>query len=192
MCAAVLLAACGGTASPATTSTSVAVRTTATTVAAVPPVSVDFDDFELYESAAYGFAIAHPSDWTVTEVGAENLIGFTAPASATGLTPNFNVTVTEVTNGLSPVAYYEGEIDRVRNTLENAEILEVADVNVDGVIGRGLTVVTTQSGTDIGISRIIVIRDNRAYELSFFAEATDLQRLAPLVTAIFQSMRWVG
>jgi hypothetical protein len=144
----------------------------------------------LYESSEYGFAVAYPASWTVTEVFAEDLIGFTAPEGAT-LTPNFNVTVGEVPVEVPAVAYYEGEIERVRTSLENAEILEVADVNVDGVVGRGLTLVTRQAGIDIGISRIIVLKEGTAYELSFFAEARDLERLAPMVSAIFQSMRFL-
>ena len=154
---------------------------------------MDFSSFVRYDSPAYGFSIAYPGDWKVTEVPAENLIGFTAPTTgAQSLTPNFNLTITDVTEDLPPVAYYEGEIERVKTSLENADILEVANVNVDGVMGRGLTLVTTQKGLDIGISRIIVINNDRAYELSFFAEASDLETLAPLVTAIFQSMKFIG
>ena len=145
----------------------------------------------LYESPTYGFAVAHPVDWTVTEVAAENIIGFTAPSSNSAMTPNFNVAVNQVSENLPAVAYYEGEIERVRTALENAEIIEVADVNVDGVIGRGLTVITRQSGIDVGVSRIIVINDGRAYELSFFAPAVDLERLAPMVSSIFQSLRFI-
>ncbi len=157
-----------------------------------PASTLPFDPstLVLYESAEYGFAVAYPQSWTVTEVFAENLIGFTAPAGAT-LTPNFNVTVGEVSNEMPAVAYYEGEIERVRTSLENAEILEVADVNVDGVLGRGLTLITKQAGIDVGISRIIVLNEGTAYELSFFAEARDLEQLAPMVSAIFQSMRFL-
>lgn len=179
----VALAACGN----GTSTTSTAAESTGTTTAIAP---FDPADLVLYESPTYGFAIAHPVDWTVSEVTAENLIGFTAPSGGL-LTPNFNVTINEVPEELLPIAYYEGEIERVSTSLENAEILEVADVNVDGVIGRGLTVVTRQADMDIGISRIIVINEGRAYELSFFAEATDLQRLSSMVTAIFQSFQFI-
>lgn len=175
----VALAACGDAASTTTTTTA-----TSTTVAADP------SDLVLYESSTYGFAVAHPSNWSVTEVAAENLIGFTAPPTG-GMTPNFNVTINEVSADLPVVAYYRGEIERLTTTLENAEILEVADVNVDGVIGRGITLVTRQNEMDIGISRIIVVHDSRAYELSFFAEASELQRLSPLVASIFQSLRFL-
>jgi hypothetical protein len=180
----VALAACGGTSSD--------------TTAAAPPETVETDAFDpadlvTYESIPYGFAIGHPPDWTVSEVTAENLIGFTAPATgSSGLTPNFNITITDVTPDLPAAAYYEGEIERVTTSLENAEVLEVADVNIDGVIGRGLTVVTRQAEMDIGIARVIVINDSRAYELSFFAGASELDRLSPMVTAIFRSLRWVS
>jgi hypothetical protein len=158
----------------------------------VPGSTLPFDPstLVLYESAEYGFAVAYPQSWTVTEVFAEDLVGFTAPPGAT-MTPNFNVTVGEIPADIPAVAYYEGEIERVRTSLANAEILEIADVNVDGVIGRGLTLVTKQQGIDIGISRIIVLREGTAYELSFFAEARNLEQLAPMVTAIFQSMRFL-
>jgi hypothetical protein len=183
ICLVVALAACGDGAATSTTEGPLDPSTT----------TIDFDPADLvaYESPTYGFAIAYPSDWDVAEVTAENLIGFTSPVGTSNLTPNFNITVTEVSPDLPPVAYYQGEIERVTTSLENAEIIEVADVNVDGVVGRGLTLVTRQSGVDIGISRIIVINGTRAYELSFFAEATELQRLAPLVASIFQSLRFL-
>lgn len=185
MAIAVAVAACAGSA--ASTST------TSTTVHQVTTTSVDYSSFERYESPTYGFSIAYPGDWTVSEVTAENLIGFTAPAAGTaGLTPNFNVTITDVTPDLVPVAYYDGEIERVKTSLKNADFLEVVNVNVDGVMGRGMTLVTKQEGMDIGISRIIVINNDRAYELSFFAEASDLEQLAPVVTTIFQSMQFIG
>ncbi|MEX2423001.1 MAG: hypothetical protein WD990_03390 [Acidimicrobiia bacterium] len=177
------LTACGGSSSGTTTTIS---------PETVDTVAFDPADLVTYESIPLGFEIGHPPDWTVSEVMAENLIGFTAPGSDAGLTPNFNVTVTEVTSDLPPAAYYEGEIERVTTSLENAEILEVADVNIDGAIGRGLTVVTRQADMDIGIARIIVIKDERAYELSFFARAGELERLSPMVTAIFRSLRWVS
>lgn len=160
-----------------------------TTDDTLPPVSTSaVDAFERYESSEYGIAIDYPTGWVVTEVEAENLVGFTAPQSPDSLAPNFNITVTEVSDDLPAVAYYEGEIERVETSLENAEILEVANVDVDGVVGRGLTLVTRQSGLDIGISRIIVLADARAYEISFFALAADLEELAPVVTAIFRSI----
>lgn len=181
LCVVVALAACGGSATSTTTSTPESTST----------VPFDPSSLVLYESETHGFAIAHPQDWRVTEVDAENLVGFTAPSGGDVLVPNFNVTVTEVDPELPAVAYYEGEIERVTTALENAEVLEVADVNVDGVIGRGLTLVTTQQGVDIGISRIIVINESRAYELSFFAEASRLEQLAPMVASIFQSLRFI-
>ncbi|HVR33894.1 MAG TPA: PsbP-related protein [Acidimicrobiia bacterium] len=179
----VALAACAPSTAETTTS-----QPGTTTVAQDP---FDPDDLTLYESPTYGFAVAYPEDWTVSEVGAENLIGFTAPSTGATLTPNFNVTVNEVSPDFPPIAYYEGEIERVTTALENAEILEAVNVNVNGVIGRGLTIVTRQSGVDIGISRMIVINDDRAYELSFFAEASELDRLSDMVAAIIQSFRFL-
>ncbi|HSJ26886.1 MAG TPA: PsbP-related protein [Acidimicrobiia bacterium] len=163
---------------------------TASTTTTTAP---EFDPAQMvqYVSDRHGFAIAYPPDWIVTEVDVENLVGFTSPTVST-LTPNFNITVNDAPEGLPAAAYYEGEIERVTASLENAEILEVVDVNVDGVVGRGLTLVTRQQGLDIGISRIIVLRDSKAYELSFFAEASDLERLAPMVASIFQSLRFLS
>lgn len=180
----VALAACAPTTAETTTSQP------GTTIVADAPF--DPDDLTLYESPTYGFAVAYPEDWTVSEVGAENLVGFTAPTTGGTLTPNFNVTVNEVSPDFPPIAYYEGEVERVTTALENAEILEEVDINVNGVIGRGLTIVTRQSGMDIGISRMIVINDDRAFELSFFAEASELGRMSELVAAIIQSFRFLG
>ncbi|MDX1447652.1 MAG: PsbP-related protein [Acidimicrobiia bacterium] len=180
LCLVVALVACGNN-----------TASTTSTPSATSTIPFDPASLVLYESERHGFAIAYPQDWTVTEVDAENLVGFTAPSGGTALTPNFNVTVTDVDPELPATAYYEGEIERVSTALENAEILEVANVNVDGVLGRGLTLVTTQQGIDIGISRIIVLNEGRAYELSFFAEARRLEQLAPMVSSIFQSLRFI-
>ncbi len=87
--------------------------------------------------------------------------------------------------------YYEGEISRLRDTLPGVEILEVSDFSVDGVPARGVTLTSTENDLTIGISRVLVLNDEgQAWEMSFFAQAGTLERLAPTVTEIFQSFHF--
>ena len=176
-----VIAACGDA--------SESIDSTTTTITIDIP---DVDDFERFESAQLGFAIDYPVGWEVIPSTAEGLIGFTAPAATAGLSPNFNVSTGVVPDDVPANVYYQGERSRIEANLPGARILEEANVNVDGVLGRGITLVINEGGRDVGISRMIVLRDGRAWEVSFFAEAGQLEQLSPIVTSIFQSFRFVG
>ncbi len=70
-------------------------------------------------------------------------------------------------------------------------VIEEVNVDVDGYLGRGFTLVTRQGDLDVGISRMIVLVEGRAWEVTFFAEATQMEALAPVVTAIFRSFEFL-
>lgn len=178
--AAVLLAGCGGSAATTTT--------TATTVTIDIPAE---DEFEVFESEQLGFTIRYPVGWEVVPSTAEGIIGFTAPAATAGLSPNFNVTTGVVPDDVPANVYYQGERARLEANLPGAEIIEEANVNVDGILGRGITLVVNEGGRDVGISRMIVLKEGRAWEVSFFAEAAQLEQLTDLVARIFQSFRFL-
>ncbi len=175
---AVVAAACGGS------DTSVEEPSTTTTLG--------FSDSALvtYQSEL-GFTIDYPADWAVTEDPAAGIVTFTGPATGPGFNDNFNVVVGEVQN-LPPIAYYDAEVQRIQSVLPDAEILEVADVNIDGVLGRGITLTATQNGIPVGISRMLFLRDGTAYEVTFVTTADRLGLLSKLIQRIFASLRFTG
>lgn len=175
----IAVAACGGAAD----SSSAADSTTTT---------LGFSDAALttYESAL-GFSIDYPSDWEVSEDVDGGIVTFTAPAVGAGFSDNFNVVVGEVPD-LSPLAYYEAEVQRIQSVLPDAQILEQANVNIEGVLGRGITFTATQNGIPVGISRMLFLRDGTAYEVTFVTTADRLGLLSKLVQRIFASFRFTG
>lgn len=139
-----------------------------------------------------GFAIDQPTGWTARLDTVDSLFEVTAPSAADGYIPNFNVNVGDLPADLPAVAYFEGEVSRLQETLPGVEILEVANVTVDGAPARGITLTSTENGVTIGISRLIILDDaNRAWEITFFAHAATLQRLTGTVQDIFASFRFL-
>ncbi|NIR37601.1 MAG: DUF1795 domain-containing protein, partial [Actinobacteria bacterium] len=85
------------------------------------------------------FRIDHPVGWVVSEEPEAGLVTFTEPAGAGGYADNFNVSVGSVPEDLPARAYYEGEVTRLRDTLGEVEIIEVADLTIVGLPARGIT-----------------------------------------------------
>jgi hypothetical protein len=159
-----------------------------TTSAALPTTTtIDANALERYESPSLGFAIEYPAGWTVIPSPVEGLVGFTAPLGSDTIAPNFNVSTGSVPEEVSALDYYAVERDRLDAMLAELRVLEEVDINIDGYPGRGFTLLTTQQGIEVGISRIIVLAEGRAFEVTFFAEASQMPSLSPLVTAILAS-----
>ncbi len=175
----ILAAACNGGDAPASTE-----ATTTTTLG--------FSDTALttYESPL-GFSIDYPADWTVSEDDEAGIVTFTGPPVGPGFSDNFNVVVGEVKD-LPPLAYYEAETQRIRSVLPDAQILEQANVNIDGVVGRGITFTATQDGIPVGISRMLFLRDGRATEVTFVTTSDRLGLLSELIQRIFRSLHFTA
>lgn len=164
---------------------------TTTTIPETTPSTVDVDSFERFDSPELGFSIAHPEGWSVTPSLGEGLVEFSAPLVSGGLTPNFNVATGRVADDVPAHVYYQGERSKLEANLPDVQVVEEADVTIDGVPARGITIITDQAGVDVGISRLIVLDDGQAWEITFFAEASRLEEMSPLVVAIFQSFRFL-
>ena len=152
----------------------------------------DFDSYTTVEVPELGFSIDQPLGWTAELDTEDSILQVSAPAPTDGFTPNFNVAVGDIPEELPAIAYFEGEIPRLRETLPDVEILEVANLTIDGAQARGITLTSTENNTTIGISRLIILdADNRAWELTFFADASTLERLSSVVQTIFASFRFL-
>ena len=151
------------------------------------PTTTSPDTLERYESPELGFAISYPATWTVEPSPDEGLVLFSAPVAAFGLTPNFNVRTGAVPG---PAAdYYGGAAARLTQNLPGVEILEEADIGVDGFPGHGVTIVSTEGDVAVGISQMIVLVNGRAWEVTFLADANELGELSSLVNGVFQSFQ---
>ena len=160
---------------------------------APPTTSAEaFDSYTTVEVPELGFSIDQPLGWTAQLDLEDSILQVSAPAPTDGFTPNFNVAVGDIPDELPAVAYFEGEIPRLQETLPNVEILEVVNLTVEGAPARGITLTSTENDTTIGISRLIILDDdNRAWELTFFAEASTLERLSRTVQTIFSSFQFL-
>ena len=151
-----------------------------------------FDSYTTVEVPELGFSIDQPLGWTAQLDVEDSLLQVSAPAPTDGFTPNFNVAVGDIRDDLPAIAYFEGEIPRLEATLPDVEILEVANLTIDGAQARGITLTSTENDITIGISRLIILDENsRAWEVTFFAEASTLERLSRVVQTIFSSFRFL-
>ena len=162
-----LAAACGGDDTPA------------------PPTTAPRQELVTYQGQ--GFSIDHPGDWTVA--AEPGLVTFTAPEAIAGFTDNFNVSFGEVPDSLR-VAYYASEVERLREFFGPIEVLEDLEVVVDGVPGKAITFTAVQGDTIIGISRLVVLKDDTAYETTFFSTQQRLFELTRVVQDILASFRF--
>jgi hypothetical protein len=157
-----------------------------------PPTTSAFDSYTTVEVPELGFSIDQPLGWTAQLDVEDSILQVTAPTPTDGFTPNFNVAVGDIPADLPAIAYFEGEISRLEATLPGVEILEVANLTIDGAPARGITLTSTENDTTIGISRLIILdENNRAWELTFFAEASTLERLSRVVQTIFASFQFL-
>jgi len=162
-----LAAACGGDDTPA------------------PPTTAPRQELVTYQGQ--GFSIDHPGDWTVA--AEPGLVTFTAQEAIAGFTDNFNVSFGEVPDSLR-VAYYASEVERLREFFGPIEVLEDLEVVVDGVPGKAITFTAVQGDTIIGISRLVVLKDDTAYETTFFSTQQRLFELTRVVQDILASFRF--
>lgn len=156
-----------------------------------PPTSGPTTRLETVDVPELGFSIGVPTDWTHAVDSRERLFQATAGRPTNGYLPNFNVTSDELPDEIPVAAYFDSEVGRLEEALPDVEILETANLEVDGSPARGITLTSTEAGTTIGISRLLVVRDGTAYEATFFSEARALEDLAPMVTDIFQSLQFL-
>ena len=156
------------------------------------PTSEAFDGYTTIEVPELGFSIDQPLGWSADLDLDDSILQVSAPSPTDGFTPNFNVAVGDIPEELPAVAYFEGEIPRLEETLPGVEILEVANLTIDGARARGITLTSTENDTTVGISRLIILNeDNRAWEVTFFAAASTLERLSSVVQTIFASFQFI-
>jgi len=178
-----MLTACSETDSSAPSTDESATPTTST---------VAFDSFTNVEVPELGFSIDQPLGWTAELDLEASILQVSAPVATDGFVPNFNVAVGDIPAELPVIAYFESEIPRLQSTLPQVEILEVADFTIDGARARGITLTSTESDTTIGISRLMIVDDQqRAWEVTFFAAASTLERLSRVVQTIFASFQFL-
>lgn len=140
-----------------------------------------------------GFSIDQPTGWNAELDMEASILQVSAPTASDGFIPNFNVAVGDIPTDLPPIAYFEGEIPRLEATLPSVEILEVANLTIDGAPARGITLTSAENGQTIGVSRLIVLDENRrAWEITFFSHASTLERLSDVVQDIFASFRFLN
>jgi hypothetical protein len=150
------------------------------------------DAMTTVEVPELGFAIDQPTGWIAQVDLEDSLLQVTAPTASDGFVPNFNVSVGDIPTELPAIGYFEGEIPRLQATLPGVEILEVANLTIDGAPARGITLTSTENGITVGISRLIILdADSRAWEITFFANASTLERLSGVVQDIFASFRFL-
>ncbi len=142
---------------------------------------------DLVTYAGEGFSIGYPTGWKVeTEPG---LATFTAPAPISGFTDNFNVSFGDVPDSMR-LAYYEGEAERMRQYFGDIKIFEDLDVTVDGAPAKALTFTATNDANQVGISRLVVQRNDTAFEITFFSTPERLQELTAVVQDVFASFHF--
>lgn len=175
---AIAVAACGTTA-------------TTTTPAPTTPVAVTIDPslLDIISLPDLGFEIAYPVDWTeASEVG---VLGFYSPTPAgDNFAESFNVVVFPVPEDLPYDTYVQSDARTLSNN-PNITILGSGNATLDGHPAESVVFSTTaDNGAPITSLRVITLRGDRAYELSFFANSEQFDTYIPLFDELLSSFRW--
>lgn len=137
----------------------------------------------LYENTTYGFMITYPNDWTMQEAEPNNMglvAGFLAPdedmdnpmvyvtVQIEDLPPEQNITLNE---------YTESILKNLESTYPDFQILTEGDMIMSGETAHVIAYSVTDQQTPYQILLAYVIRDNRAYIITYYALAEKYSNL---------------
>lgn len=157
-----MLTACGGTNDKENNEESNTEQNTTEQVSSV----VIPDGYTEYEDSTSGLKFAYPSNWI--NVGTDQIPVFAD--STTGTTVNL---VTEsITTGMSLSSYVTASKSAVQSAFTIDGTIDEEDVKVNGVDAVKLTYSTTQSGIDMTLQQVIMVKGQKAYVITFGSQAS--------------------
>jgi len=131
----------------------------------------------LYENMTYGFKIVYPKDWTVQEAEPNSMglvAGFLAPGEDMDNPMDY---VTVQIENLPPEQkiildeYTESILKNLKSTYPDFQILSEDDMIMSGETAHVIAYSVTDQQSPYQIILAYVIRDNRAYIITYYARA---------------------
>jgi hypothetical protein len=131
----------------------------------------------LYENMTYGFKMVYPNGWTMQEAEPNNMglvVGFLVPGEDIDNPMDY---VTVQVENLPPeqkisLDDYTGSIlDNLRSTYPDFQILSKGDMIMSGETAHVIAYSVTDQQTPYQIILAYVIRDDRAYIITYYALA---------------------
>ena len=176
---AVLTAACGGGAA-------------ATTTTSTTPTTLPQSDLLTYTSQDLGFSIEYPATWVVSEDIKGGIVSFTNNPSQPGPAGTMNVVVGTIPAQIFPLDYYANEIERMKRALPDLQVLEDTQLAIQGLPARAISGTAVQGGVQVALARIIVLRERRAYEITFLTTGSTMGNEEAMVRQLLQSFRFTA
>jgi hypothetical protein len=137
----------------------------------------DMQEKTLYENMTYGFKMVYPNGWTMQEAEPNNMglvVGFLVPGEdmdnpmdyvtvqVENLPPEQEITLDEYTGSI---------LDNLRSTYPDFQILSEGDMIMSGETAHVIAYSMTDQQTPYQIILAYVIRDDRAYIITYYALA---------------------
>lgn len=120
-------------------------------------------DYTVFTDSTTGLKFAYPSTWV--NAGTDQIPVF--GDSTTGATVNL---VTENTlAGMSLSTYVEASKTAVKSAFDIDEEIKEENIKVNGTDAVQLTYSTTQSNIEMTLQQVLMVKDNKAYVLTFGA-----------------------
>lgn len=135
----------------------------------------DLDEFLLFESREYGFAVPYPSAWTAEEADPNDLgivAGFLPPGEDLIDPDNYvTVQIEDLPGGTNLPEYTEAVLANLRSSYDDFEVLAEGEMKISEepayVIAYGATV----EGTAYQVLLAYTIKEDRAYIITYYALA---------------------
>ncbi len=152
------------------------------------------DETVLYENDSYAFSLRYPETWTVKKGSTSDpVVTFVSKkeSSSDAFTENMFVTITDLSSkpNLSSSEAMAGWIKENKSGEYGStfDVLTQKSIAVDGFDAEQVTYVFTASGFEVKGMITIVMKDNKAYLLSYTAEAKSFDTFTSEVAAMINS-----
>ena len=152
------------------------------------------EDFLVYNN--YGVKIGYPTKWTKTDNPYEKVIVvFLSPLenSADKFSENVNIVVEDVSFYYSNLDEYEDyTIKNMPKFVKDFKLLSSSRVTIDSLPASEMVFSSNQQGIDLKQLQITIIKDNKAYILTYSAELDSYSQYIEEANNMINSLEILG
>lgn len=137
-------------------------------------------------------SIDFPDDWKVDESSKEKIVLIAFPKAektSTGFRANLNVVIQNDSKGELTTDYWATAIDQGNKKNENYKLIKSQDKKVGDLDVHELEFKLTRQGYNLRYLQYLIVKNKKAYNLTFTAEQTAFVRNIESVKEIFDSFK---
>lgn len=156
--------------------------TTTTPAPTVPP------NFVTYENSTYKIRIMHPQEWEIMEGYMETVVLFRSPIEEASdmFQENLNVVVGDLPEPMKLDEFTDANIDQIKS-LFAAEVVDSSSTTLANNPARKVIYSLKQGEYDLKLMQIYMIKDTKAYVITYTAEKDKYSDLLETIQAMINT-----